>query len=80
MHEFAIFTSSQDNSRCQNFHDRNPNSYDNLHNMKLDLNVAPTQVRFRANNQAFSVKIRIITGFFEEFRSESFKGHSTAHL
>ena len=28
-----------------------PNSYDNLNNMKLDLNVSSRSVYFRANNQ-----------------------------
>ena len=32
------------------FPDPNPNSYDNLNNMKLDLNVS-TKVKFRANDQ-----------------------------
>ena len=35
------------------FSDLNPNSYDNLNNMKLDLNISllPSKVKFSANNQ-----------------------------
>ena len=46
---------------CQNlfkfkhFPDQNPNSYDNLNNMKLDLNVS-AKVKFKANDQGFKFK------------------------
>ena len=33
------------------FPDLNPTSYDNLNNMKLDLNVSTRSVNFSANNQ-----------------------------
>ena len=33
------------------FPDLNPNSYDNLNNMKLDLNVSTRSVSFSTNNQ-----------------------------
>ena len=62
LHEFAICTSSQGgNERWQmmsklvqftgvHFPDLNPNSYDDLNNMKLDLNVS-TKVKLSANDQ-----------------------------
>ena len=64
LHEFGICTSSQGgNERWQfmskffqftgvHFLDLNPNSYDNLNNMKLDLNVS-IKVKFCANDQGF---------------------------
>ena len=33
------------------FADRNPNSYENLSNMKLDLNISTRWVNFSANKQ-----------------------------
>ena len=59
--------------------DLHTNSCDNLNNMKLDLNVS-TKVWFRANDQTFSLKVSVITGFFYEFCSVSFKEHSPVHL
>ena len=62
LHEFAICTSSQGaNERWQvmsklvqftgvHFPDLNPNSYDNLNIMNLDLNVS-NKVKFSANDQ-----------------------------
>ena len=62
LHEFAICISSQGgNKRWQlmpkpvqvtsvHFPDLNPNSYDNLNNMKLDMSVS-TKVKFSANEQ-----------------------------
>ena len=61
-HEIVIYTSSQGpNERWQlmsklvqftgaHFPDLNSNSYDNLSNIKLDLNIS-TQVKFSANKQ-----------------------------
>ena len=63
LYESVIYTSSQSgNERWQlmsklvqftdvHFPDLNPTSYDNLNNMKLDLNVSTRSVNFSANNQ-----------------------------
>ena len=57
LHEFAIWTSSKGGnerweliSQLVQFSDVNPNSYDNLKNMKLDLNVS-TKIKFSVNDQ-----------------------------
>ena len=62
--EFAICTSSQDrNERWKlmpklfqftgvHFADLNPNSYDNLNNMKLKLDVSTIYVKFSTNDQS----------------------------
>ena len=63
-HEFVICTSSEGgNERWQlmsklaqftgvHFPELNPNSYDNLNNIKLDLNVFLPKVKFSANDQS----------------------------
>ena len=45
------------------FPDLNPSSYDNLNNMKLDLNVS-TKVKFSANDQGLLFKNQDIYRFF----------------
>ena len=45
------------------FSDLNPNSYDNLNNMKLDLNVS-TNVDFSANDQGLKFKNKGNCKFF----------------
>ena len=49
------------------FANLNPNSYDNLNNMKLDLNVSTRSANFSANNRAFSfsLQISVITSSFQ---------------
>ena len=92
LHEFAIYTRSQGgNERWQmmskliqfitvHFPDLNPNSYDNLNTMKLDLNVS-TKVKFSAKTtKVISWRIRVIIVFFKEFCSASFKGQLPTHF
>ena len=56
--------------------DLNPNSYDNLNNMKLYLNVSTRSVNFSANNKAFrfNLQIRVMTSFFQVFCFVFLKG------
>ena len=62
------------------FPDLNPNSYDNLNTMKLDLNVS-TKVKFSAKTtKVISLRIRVIIVFFKEFCSASFKGQLPTHF
>ena len=75
LHEFAICTSSQGgNERSQlkskllqstsvYFPDLNPNFYDNLNNMKLDLNI-PAKAKFSANEQSRKFKNQGKQGLF----------------
>ena len=64
----------------------NPNSYDNLNNMKLDLNVSTPQCQstlVQITRDFFAlvyIHIRVITSFFQVFCSVFFKGHSLGHL
>ena len=67
LHEFAICTNSQGGNKRQqliskfvqftgvHFSNLNPNSYVNLNNRKLDLNVS-TKIKLCANDQAFQFK------------------------
>ena len=60
----------------------NPNSSDNLSNMKLDLNVSTRSVTTLqiARVINFSLQIWMITNFFEVFGSVFLKGHLPWHL
>ena len=65
-----------------NFPDLNPNSYDYVNKMKLDLDVSPRSVNFSANNRAFrfSLQIKVITSFFQVFRLVFFQRNLPGHL
>ena len=41
----------------EHFPDLSPNLYDNLNNMKLDLNI-PTKAKFSANEQSHKFKVQ----------------------
>ena len=77
LYQFVICTSSQGGNKGRqvmskfvqftavHFPDLNPNSYDNVSNMKLDLNLHQgANANLMQMTRAFSLKIRVITGFF----------------
>ena len=59
------------------FPDLNPNSYDNLNNMKLDYKCLHKVSQFQCKLVS---QIRVITSFFQVFCSVFFKGHWARHL
>ena len=79
LYEFVIYTSSQNrNERWQlisklvqftdaHFPGGTLNSYDNLNNKKLDLNVSTRSVNFSANNQMEAVALVYKLGWLQVF-------------
>ena len=62
-----------------NFSDLNPNSYDNLNSIKLDLNVS-TKVKFNANDQGLEFKNQGNYRLNETFCTKAMGNSSTMTL